>query len=102
MQFAGEVPKSKLYLTLVVRSLDAYTLFQNGRHLDILLLLGCQYGNPSRKVGGVCSFYYWVAKPSRNLRCISSFYFFPCREKSCLSLPCLVVSLCIVSSVRIL
>ena len=70
-------------------------------------------------------FFYWVSKPSRNLRFISWFYYwvaeygnprrkmgnicwffliflFPCREKSCLSLHCYVVSLCIVSCVRIL
>ena len=25
-----------------------------------LFLLGCQYGNPSRKVDGICSFYFFV------------------------------------------
>ena len=26
---------------------------------QVLLLLGCQYGNPSRKVGGICLFYFF-------------------------------------------
>ena len=52
-------------------------------HASVLLLLGCQTQSES-------AFHFSV------------FLFFPCHEKSCLSLPCLVVSLCIESSVRIL
>ena len=48
----------------------------------VLFLLGCQTQSES-------AFHFFV-------------FFFPCHGNSCLSLPCLVVSLCIESSVRIL
>ena len=36
-------------------------------NVNATLLLGCQYGNPSRKVGGICLFYLFI------------YFYFPCR-----------------------
>ena len=34
-------------------------VWQSQSENGLVFLLGCQYGNPSRKVGGICSFYFF-------------------------------------------
>ena len=52
-------------LQMLLRSPREYILKQ--------LLLGCQYGNPSRKVGGICLFYlfYFFFRVGKSLACHS-------------------------------
>ena len=53
----------ELFKTLFITGLPVWqSQSESGWDLFILFLLGCQYGNPSQKVGGICLFcFYWVA-----------------------------------------